>query len=51
MQMCQFEKMDIPSNSEEPVVLAEKPVKFGVSLMQYTSAIKIEDVTMYVLKF
>ena len=51
MQMYQFEKVEIPSDSEEAAVLAEKLMKFGVSLMQYTSAIKVEDVTMYVLEF
>ena len=48
LQMYQFEKVGIPSDPEEGATLAEKLMRFSVSLMQFKSAAEMDDVTMYV---
>ena len=37
---------DVPSNPEEAANLAEKLMKFGVSLMQFKAAKEEDDITM-----
>ena len=46
--LYEFRKAELPSNPEKAAKLAEKLMKFGVSLMQFKAAIEEEDITMYV---
>ena len=46
--MYEFEKLDVPTDTEIKSVFIENLMKFEVSLQQYKNAIDMEEVTMLV---
>ena len=51
LQLFEFHKKGIPADDDEKAAFAEVLMSYGVSLQQYSSALAMEPISLYVTVF